>query len=243
MTRIISARRALTVALGVLLGAALSVALPTATASASKAKTWNVTKEAAIHQKENPRPDRYHNLEVWSWMYGEADTPSSYAVMENLFKPSVIKKECGVKGEHEWNRLPSLFTGLPAVLYYNGPTIERGQNECARSAEYPTKTFFMHPDNESSLASIVRWKSPITGTVTVSGSVQPTDSNVEGIVWQLDQGSTILLGPTEKADDSPTSFGPTTVSVSAGESLYLEIGPGLGGGSFDTTAVALNISA
>jgi hypothetical protein len=233
-----SSQRVLIVCLGVV----LSVTLFAAGANAAKLRTWNLTKEFAAHKKRNPVHDRYKDPDVWSWMYGEADTPSSYLLMEHLFSPQVIKAKCDVNGFSEWNRSPEFFD-LPNVLYNAGPTVARGETSCAPFAEYPTKTFFMHPDNASSLASIVRWKSPVTKIVTVSGSVQPTDSHVEGIVWQLDQGATILLGPTEQANDSRTSFGPMTVSISAGESLYLEIGRGIGGGSYDTTAVTLNIMA
>jgi hypothetical protein len=240
MGRIFSLRHAQLVALVALVGAALSVTVLTATASAVKVKRWNLTREFVAHRKQNPAPDKYEHPAVWSWMYGEADTPSSYLLMASFFPRPVLKKECGVEGFTEWNRGSSLFS-LPNVLYNAGPTVERGQTECAPFAEYPTKTFFMHPDNGSPLASVVGWKSPVTGMVTVSGSVQPTDSNVEGIVWQLDQGSTILFGPAEKVDNSRTSFGPTTVSVTAGESLYIEMSRGIGGGSFDTTAVTLHI--
>jgi len=226
----------------VCLGVALPVMLLATVANAAKPKTWEVTKEFAAHKKLNPAPDKYKDPDVWSWMYGEADTPSSYMPMENFFPPQVNKRECDVTGFSEWNRSPEFFD-LPVVFYNAGPTVGRSRNQCARSAEYPTKTFFMHPDNASSLASIVSWKSPITGTITVSGSVQPTDSNVEGIVWQLDQGSTILIGPTEETSDSRTSFGPATVSVSTGESLYFEISRGIDGGSYDTTAVNLDITS
>jgi hypothetical protein len=207
----------------------------------AEVKTWDLTRTVAEHPEENPLPDQLANPDVWSWMYGQADTPSSYVSMEHFIPSAVNARECSTKGFYEWNKGPTFFT-LPAVIYNSGPTFERGRlPRCAASAEYPTKTFFMHPENGSSLAAVVRWKSPITGMVTVSGSVQPTDSNVEGIVWQLDQGSTIVLGPAEKADDSLTSFGPTTVSVNAGESLYFDVGPGAGG-SFDTTAVNLDIT-
>jgi hypothetical protein len=225
------------------LGVVLASLMMTSTVSAAGTKTWNVTKDYAAHKKLNPAPDKYYHSDVWRWMYGEADTPSSYQLMEHFFGTAVSRRECGgIRGFTTWNRTPEFFE-LPVVFFNNGPTVERGHNSCAPFAEYPTKTFFMHPDNASSLASIVAWTSPITGVVTVSGSVQPTDSNVEGIVWQLDHGSTILLGPTEKTDDSQTVFGPTTVSVSAGESLYFEITRGIDGGSYDTTAVGLTITS
>jgi hypothetical protein len=202
---------------------------------------WDVTEAFAEHPEQNPLPDQFGHPAVWSWMYGEADTPSTYLLMEHRFLPANIAKQCsGTEGFYERNKGPTLFT-LPAVIYNAGPTVERGHTGCAPSAEYPTKTFFMHPDNKSSLAAVVRWKSPITGTVTVSGSVQPTDTSLEGIDWQLDQGSTILIGPTGQADNSLTSFGPMTVSVTAGESLYFDVGRE-GDGFFDTTAVTLDIA-
>jgi hypothetical protein len=243
MGRLIPLRHTLPTAIAALIGVGLLVMAVTPMANAIKPKSWELTKEAGKHAGSNPLPDRYKNPEVWSWLYGEADTPSSYAVMEHYFGPAAIRKECDVKGFYQWNRLPAFFGGLPSVFYNKGPALERGQNECAASAEYPTKTFFMHPDFGSSLAAIVRWKSPVTATLTVSGSVQPTDSDVEGIVWQLDRGTTILLGPNEKSDNSATSFGPLPVSVNAGESLYFEVTRGSGGGAFDTTAVALHITA
>jgi hypothetical protein len=237
MSRIISVRHTLVVVF-----VFLSVTALAATASATKPRTWRLTQEAPKHRAENPRPDRYKHPGVWSWMYGEADTPSSYLLMDNYFNPKVEETECGTEKFYGWSKASDFF-GLPAVFYNAGPTVARGDTRCAPFAEYPTKTFFMHPDNASSLASVVRWKSPITGTVIVSGSVQPTDSHVEGIIWQLDQGSTILAGPTEKTDNSVTSFGPITISVVAGESLYLEMTRGVDGGSYDTTAVTLNITS
>ena len=204
-------------------------------------KGWDLTQAFAEHPEENPLPDQFNNPGVWRWMSGEADTPTSYVLMENFHPSTEIEEACGVKGFFEWTKEVSLFS-LPAVFYNSGPTLAKGENGCAGSARYPTKTFFMHPDNGSSLASIVGWQSPITSVVTISGSVQPTDSHTEGIIWQLDQGSAILLGPTGEASDSLTSFGPTTVSVNAGESLYFEIGRGKRGGSFDTTAVTLDIT-
>jgi hypothetical protein len=242
MARRLSLRHMRLPVLVAIAGTVLAALLMTAAANAAHLQRWNLTQEFAARHKQNPAPDKYKDPAVWSWMYGEADAPSTYTLLPSYFPPSILKRECGVEGFIEWNKGPSLFS-LPNVLFNAGPTVERGQTGCAPFAEYPTGTFFMHPDNASSLASVVGWRSPITGMITISGSVQPTDSNVQGIIWQLDQGSTILLGPTEKADDSPTAFGPITVAVSAGESIYIEMTRGIGGGSFDTTAVALHLTA
>ncbi len=223
-----------------LAGAILAVTISSTTAIAATPKTWDLVKESRAHRNENPIPDKNKVPETWSWMYGEADTPSSDLLLEHLHTPPEIKAVCGVRGFYEWNTGPGI-AALPAVFYSIGPAVPRGGNACAPSAEYPRKAFFMHPDNGSSLAAVVRWKAPVTRTFAVSGSIQPMDSNVQGIVWQLDKGSTILAGPSEKTDDTLTSFGPITVAVSAGESLYLEMTKGIAGGSFDTTSVTLRI--
>lgn len=253
MCRMFSLRHAQLLAVIVVVGAVLSVTLSTGTAGASVSKSWSVTTEFAAHKRKNPIPDKYKHPEVWSWMYGEADTPSSYLLMEAFTTATTHKRECGPRGIYQWSRIPNpsrTLQGSPMIQYNAGPTIERGRDRCGPFVEYPTKTIFMHPDiplleefGEHFLASVVRWKSPITGVVTVSGSVQPMDTHVEGIAWQLDQGSTILLGPTEQADDSLTPFGPMTVSINAGESLYLDITRGNSEGSFDTTAATLNITS
>gem|GEM_PF-3551876 len=202
---------------------------------------WDLTQGYAAHPQENPLSDESCS-EVWSWMYGEADTPSSYALLAHFVSPKTTEKECGanVKEFYEWLKLPERY---PGISYNAGPTVERGQTPCAPSAEFPTKSVLVGPGVGTNQYAVFRWKSPITGTVTVSGSIECTDSNVRGIIWELDQASTILLGPTEKADNTLTSFGPLAVSVIAGEALYLEIGPGIRGGAFDTTTVTLHISS
>src|SRR6266550_311025 len=143
MGRIFSLRHTRLLALVALAGAALPVTPPTATARAVRSKAWDLTKEFAAHRTKNPIPDKYKDAAVWSWMYGEADTPSSYLLMESFFPPEILKRECGVKRFFEWNRGPSLFS-LPNVLYNAGRTVNEGQARCAESAEYPSKTFFMH---------------------------------------------------------------------------------------------------
>jgi len=238
MSRTILRRRLLHVFFAAFIGALLL----TAAANATPHKTWNLTKAFAVHKNKNPvRTNK--DPDLWSWMYGEADTPSSYALMTDYLSPKIISKACSIKRFYQWDKLP-IPSGTPTIFYNAGATVEEGHNPCAPFATYPTKTVFMHPEAGGNLYAVVAWRSPITGVVTVSGSVQCTDSHVSGIVWELDQGSTILLGPTEKADDGLTTFSLTALPVTAGQSLYFEIGPKPGsGGTFDTTAVTLNITS
>ena len=175
-------------------------------------------------------------------MSGEANAPSSYALMSTFVSPKQTEAECGknVKKYYQWLALPERD---PGIAYNAGPTVEAGQTACAQSVVLPTKTVLMSPGAEPHQDAIVGWTSPITGTVTASGSVQCTDAKVEGIVWELDQGSNVLIGPSKKTNETLTSFGPKTISVTSGESLYLEIGPGPHGGADDTTAVTLHITS
>ena len=112
---------------------------------------------------------------------------------------------------------------------------------------FAAKSLYMAPSfgGEGSPASIIAWKSPITGSVTVSGSLQLIDPNEQGITWELDQGATTITGPTDDLTNSTVSFGPTVLSVSAGQSLYLEVGAYAGAsfpGGADETDVNFTIT-
>jgi hypothetical protein len=202
--------------------------------------TWDLTQAFAEHPKMNPLPDAFNNPNVWGWMHGETNAPSTYALLGVFFGPLAFEKECNFKNFYTWREARGATT--PGISYNAGPTQEKGQT-CVPSAEFPTKTVFTSPQLNGSQDSVVRWTSPITGVVTVSGSIQCVDEKVEGIVWQLDQGSSILLGPSTKADNTLTAFGPISVPVTAGESLYLDIGRGAVEGGFDTTAITLHITS
>ena len=99
-------------------------------------------------------------------------------------------------------------------------------------------------NNKTFVDAVVRWKSPITGTVTVSGSVQPVDSNVvfSGLAWQFAKGQAILASGETK-EDNLTSFGPAEISVIAGEYLNLEVGRAqLTSGYYGSTAATLTVT-
>jgi hypothetical protein len=231
--------------LAAFLGAVLCTSVLNATASAATEKTWDLTHDFGANPQLNPAPDQYGDTDVWSWMYGEADTSSSYA-LGVYTSPKYQEEHCPVR--REWFYWGKGVGGNPLVVYNAGPTVERGTDSCAGAARYATKTVFVHPEAGAGFGgggkgnAIVAWKSPVTGVVNVSGSVEPVDSGISGIAWELDQGSTILLGPTEESGDSLTSFGPVNASVTAGESLYFEIGPKPGSsGNSNSTAITFTI--
>jgi hypothetical protein len=231
VSKVILPRQALWAALVASVGMLLFAATTRA-----ETKTWNLANDFPVI-KQNPAFDKYRHR-VWFFSQGEAHNAlNKYPELTHFFDPAEEEAACGIKDFYEFDAQKSV-TETPAIWYNAGSTVERGSNRCAPSATYPAKTAFMHPGFYHD--AVVRWKSYITGMVTVTGSVEPVDALVTGISWELDRGSTILVGPIEAFEDSLTSFGPITVSVVKGEFLNFAIG---GDGGFDSTAVTLTITS
>jgi hypothetical protein len=196
--------------------------------------TWNLADEFPL-TKENPAPDQYGDTKVWTYADGAGK-------LKYFFDASEEEARCGVKEFFEWDALKHSVTGTPAIWYNAGPSVAEGEDACDPSGAFPAKTVFMAPEAfGSELEGVVRWKSPGSGTVTVSGSVQLVDSNPtqRGIRWEVLQGSSTLTGGATYEQNLMT-FGPVEVSVAAKEYLTLEIRrirPELNG---DNDAAAVN---
>ena len=91
--------------------------------------------------------------------------------------------------------------------------------------------------------SIIRWKSPITGEVTVSGSIRGINTYEPGITWELYQGTESLADPITETNDQPSTIGPISVTVDSGQSLYLVIGAGGTSGDYDDCALTFTITS
>jgi hypothetical protein len=159
-----------------LLVVVLGTLMLTVTASAKAEQTWDLTHDYGAHPESNPAPDQYGDTGVWSFMYGSADTPSSYA-LGSYISPAQTKASCGRTGFYVWDKAGA----LPEIAYNAGPMIKEGQDPCEPHAKLATETVSMAPEIPGSMSAVVGWKSPITGTVTVSGSVARIDSIVTGI--------------------------------------------------------------
>jgi hypothetical protein len=231
----------------VVLVALCAVFLSAATAQAKKPKntqpeTWNLASEFPTTMK-NPATDEHGNKKVWLFATERANG-AEYKRMKDFEGPAKLEAECGLKESYLFGS-----GSTPAILYNGGPTLEEGQNPCAPSATYRTKTVIVGPGHLGTPDyAVVGWKSPITGSVTVSGSVEPVDSNVfqpaSGIEFLLDYGSTVLAGPTESHEDSEIPFGPLSVSATRGHYLYLKVGAAAwpSNGAWDSTAITLTIT-
>ena len=169
--------------------------------------------------------------------------PGSYLKMSQFYGAATEEAACGVKEFYLWNKTKGSPTATPAIFYNAGETVLPGSDHCDLAATYPGKTVFLHPQFLLGAEAAVRWRSPVTGTVTVTGSVQCTDPFLSGISWQLDKGATALVGPTETFEDNLMPFGPMAVSVVKGQFLQLGVGLAKGAnGSSDSTAVDLTIT-
>lgn len=237
MRTVISPRRTS----GVML-AALLVSLAFASAARATEKTWNLAADFPLVQ-QNPAYDKYGH-KVWAYMYGTENTPSTYRKLPYYFSPAQLEAECNIKEFYQYD-FGSNANRTPAIFYNGGETVPAGpENHCDHSEILPGKTVFMHPEANGNLDAVVRWKSTVTGTVMVAGSVECVDESVSGISWQLDHNSTVVLGPTEVHDNLLHTFGPIAVPVTKiKEYLYFEIKHAAGAsGTSDSTAVNLTIT-
>ena len=224
--------------LSLLVGFVLS-GLTTVPASALT-KTWNLATDYGSHPNVNPAPDQYADAGVWSWMDGTLNTPSTYQLMNKYTGARKNKASCGVKF-NSWAQSGA----TTSILYFNN-AYSTGSDTCAPNTAAPAMSVVMNPQYQGvgSPASIVAWKSPVTKTVMVSGSLKGIDSFETGITYELDQGTTVLVGPTAEGNDQISSFGPLAVTVTKGQVLYLEVGDGsASNGGFDSTLVTFTITS
>lgn len=115
----------------------------------------------------------------------------------------------------------------------------------------PTTELVVHPAADR--YAIVGWKSPITGTVPVSGSVTDVDANCgDGVAWWINQGATNLAsgsianGGTQAFSAGTGGSGLTSVAITAGDVLYFIVGPGSTGSTAhfcDSTGIDVTIGS
>ena len=166
--------RALTVTLA-LVGALLAstVALPTLSdiraAEATTAQSWNLAEDFQIAPNQaNPSPDSYENKEVWHYMRssGRERDAATYSLLEEygetlwcldpVCDPSTSTTAKGWRSPENRYEIPFLVKRSSDGQILVHPT---------SSLDIDTGTF---PDSNS----VVGWRSPITGKISISGEVR-----------------------------------------------------------------------
>ena len=86
--------------------------------------------------------------------------------------------------------------------------------------------------------SVVGWRSPISGTVRVSGRLADDDVTCgNGITWEIQKGSTALATGTilNDAQTVPATGNLAAIPVSVGQFLYLVVDPRANQADCDST--------
>lgn len=213
---------ALVTVLGMVPVTASGAATP-ASAASSSVPTWDLTQDMAANPSMNPAPDSYGNAGVWSYeegQFGDGSDPAS----NTLLSPS-SPTDCN--------------DGTGKTMSVWGPTDNWaplvGLNPCNAAL-----ASFVHPGPAKD--AVVDWQSPVTGTVTITGTISSADpGGGNGIAWSLYQGSSMLAQGTV-ADASSASLPDLGgVAVTTGQHLYLRVNDA-GNTDNDTTDVAWTIS-
>lgn len=118
--------------------------------------------------------------------------------------------------------------------------------QTANGITWPAQTIKVHP--ESNAFAVVSWRSPITGSVKVEGSVTDYDPNGgDGITWFIDRGDTTLAfgsypnGASQTFADGTGGMGLASVAVTEGQTIDFLVGPG-GSNLFDSTGLDVRIT-
>jgi hypothetical protein len=199
-------------------------------------QTWDLTTDYASHPQLNPAPDQYGNLGVWSW---ESGLPGQQSTYKMLTFDHDATTHCDVSNIYTWNDNGN----NPFVSYNAGRTIP---GFCGYAETWNGHTVIVSSGVESTgpdqdLDAIIAWNPPVSREVTVSATIEGINTYEPGITWELYQGDTDLTGPITETGDRLSTIGPMSVTVTKGQSLYLEIGAGDTNGEFDDAALTFTI--
>jgi hypothetical protein len=171
--------------------------------------------------QENPSQDSHGNADTWSYRFAATGDQASPA-------------------QHDL--LPDFNTGDPNRWQYAA-----GMYGVPHVGVRPSPEGEVHPGNpgESHEVVVVRWTSPVAGTVQVSGAVTDWDNGGgDGIEWWLyagPSGSVSQLGSGSFDNGGNESLGSHDVTVAVGDYVYLAVGPRTTS-LYDTTEVDLTIT-
>ena len=159
--------------------AAIAGVIPTpAQGDTAANSSWDFAADFGGEADEaNPTSDSYGNAGVWAYMRGTPQSSAGYTLLD-AYLPSV----CNNGAVDNWADDPA---GLPWAKNNRG-----GATACATAA-LGAGIGAVHPSGSE--AAILRWTSPITGTVSVIGAA--TDIDVHGgngVAWSIDKADTVI---------------------------------------------------
>ena len=203
-------------------------------------KSWDLTADFARHPAYNPLPDYYRDPGTWTFEYGTQGQQNTYRLQTN--NTALIVRSCHVNDVYRWDD-----HGINPFTTYNGgpprPAFCGGADNLAGHAVNVSPGAVLNTGNTVGVDEIIAWKSPITGQVSVTATIQGINPREQGITWELYQGGNNLTGPVTENNNQLSTIGPLSVPVTTGQILYLEIGSGSNDGDFDDSTLTLRIDS
>jgi hypothetical protein len=193
-------------------------------------QTWNLDTDFLAHPDMNPGPDSYGNAGVWNYMASKTlKRDGNYTLM-----PDFTSDTCGFEGLDGW-MVPS---GLP-IAWIN--TTSSTITGCGTVNPIPPGRTLLNPG--ATQDGIVGWRSPITGTVHISGGVVSMDPHGgNGIKWFVDRGTRTLDKGSIPSGGKENFLKGLSATVKAGQFLYLILDSWNGSDGFDATRIRLTIT-
>jgi hypothetical protein len=203
---------------------------------------WNLVSDFRISpNQENPNRDSCNNPDIWSFMESADLTrnPANYTLLPNFTDSGVMGNP--IPGLNYWQGTYTDPWGTYPYIGYNAT----GTTQTSSFPVWPPETIALHP--APSRMPIIGWRSPLTGYVTVTGTVIDAHQGCgDGVSWYIDRNATNLASGSINNNSQAFSSGSggaglNVVSVNIGDILYLIIHPN-GSIDCDTTRVDLSIN-
>jgi hypothetical protein len=202
---------------------------------------WNLnTDYLNSPNQKNPNPDSCGNQNVWNIMQGTSSNhdPQTYSLLTKFTTAANRQPFYDPAFFHWVGEELAIYGGFP--FFGRTSQVNRYFNCSARYM--PANTIVGHPASTGPL--VIGWRSPVTGTVSVTGLATSLDGGT--IVWYVDKGATNLAygwtanGSTQYFQYGTNGGNLAYVKVQQGDFLYLGIDP-YGSFSCDTTSLDISI--
>lgn len=177
--------------------------LPANTVMAGEALSWNLSRDMMTGIAKNPTG-------VWSFMQNSSDVhnPSNYVALKKYYSAT-----CATIGNSTKTPISCWTTtsGFPVI---GVPLKALNWNKV-----YDVKGLaYFHPASDGT-QPVLRWKSPINGTISILGKVSHFAPGCgDGISWSLEQEAEVLQTGSLNGDGAV--FSVQNLAVSKGSNLY-----------------------
>ena len=179
------------------------------TAMAGEALSWNLSRDMMTSIKKNPSG-------AWSFMQNSSDlhNPANYTLFPNH------STTCnGSFPLNCWRNTTDGIFGYIGIPTKNYTWASGGKTLTATKGVVHT-----HPGPNGN-APVLRWKSPIAGTISILGRVSDVDNTCgDGVLWSLESDTTVIDSGAVNGDGAV--FSAQNLHVSKGASVYFIIDMG-----------------